>query len=55
MKRKVAQKQIPINNLLKKKLFHLQICIKLNTIFVCEIFLFDAVLYFFRNLILSYI
>jgi hypothetical protein len=52
-KRKEAQKQISITNLLKNKLFHLQIYIMLNTIFVCEIFSFDAVLYFLRNLIIS--
>jgi hypothetical protein len=36
-KRKEAQKQIPMINFLKNKLFHLQIYIMLNTIF-CEIF-----------------
>jgi hypothetical protein len=30
----------------KNKLFHLQICIVLNTIFVCEIFSFDAAVVF---------
>jgi hypothetical protein len=38
-KRKVAQKQITITNFLKNTLFHLQIYIMLNTIFVCEIFI----------------
>jgi hypothetical protein len=37
-KRKKAQKQIPITNFLKNKLFHSQIYIMQNTIFVCEIF-----------------
>jgi hypothetical protein len=50
-KRKEAQKQIPISNFWKNKLFHLQICIMLSTIFVCEIFSFYVVLYFLRNLI----
>jgi hypothetical protein len=40
-------------NFLKNKLFHLQIYIALNTTFVCEIFSFDAILYFLRNLIIS--
>jgi hypothetical protein len=41
--------QISITNFLKKKLFHLQICIVEDTIFVCEVFSFDAVLYFLRD------
>jgi hypothetical protein len=54
-KRKEAQKQTPITNFLKNKLFHLQIYIMLNIIFVCEIFSFDSVLYFLPNLITSQI
>jgi hypothetical protein len=37
----------------KNRLFHLQIYIMLNTIFVCEISSFDAALYFLRHLIIS--
>jgi hypothetical protein len=47
-KRKEAQKQIPITNFLKNKLFNLKIYIMLNTIFVCEIFSSDAVCIFFE-------
>jgi hypothetical protein len=52
-KRKEAQKQIPITNFFKNKLFHLQIYIILNPIFVWEIFSVDAALCFLRNLITS--
>jgi hypothetical protein len=38
-KRKEAQKQIPITDFLKQMNFHLQIFFKLNTTFVCEIFI----------------
>jgi hypothetical protein len=48
-KRKEAQKQIPIRNLLKNFNFQIYIII----IFICEIFSFDAILYFLRNLIIS--
>jgi hypothetical protein len=52
-KRKEAQKQIPNTNFLKNKLFHLHIYIMFFTVCVCEIFSFDTVLYFLRNLITS--
>jgi hypothetical protein len=45
-KRKEAQKELPITNFLKNKL-HLQIYVMLNSIFVCEIFSFGAIAYFF--------
>jgi len=43
-KRKEAQKQY---SFLKKIYFHLQIYVVLNTVFVCEIFLFYAFNIFF--------
>jgi hypothetical protein len=45
-KRKEAEKQIPITDSMKNKLFHLEICIVLNAVFVCQNFSFDA-MYFF--------
>jgi hypothetical protein len=50
-KRKEAQKQILITNFVKE-LFHLQIYILLNAVFVCEVFSFDAILYFLCNVII---
>jgi hypothetical protein len=54
--RKVNEGSPAANNyhsFLKKKFFHLQIYITLNTIFVCKMFSCEAVLYSLQNLIIS--
>lgn len=50
---KEAQKQIPLT--ISSKIKILQFYIMLNTVFVCEVFTFDVLLYFLCDLIVNHI